>query len=452
MIRRSLRLRLLVAAALSLTVALVVAGFGLVLLFERHVERRIDEELDNDLRQLAGAIGFDGAGSLTLAQRPADPRFDQPLSGLYWQITDETTRQDLRSRSLWDSSLSLPTDTTDLTTVHRHVVQGPAHAALILRERRVAVLQSGIQHILRIAVGVDQADVTQASHDFAGDIAPSLALLGLALLAAAWTQIRVGLRPLEAVRQGVEAVHAGQQSRLPAAYPDEVLPLTNEINDLLDAQDRAIARSRSSAADLAHGLRTPLTVLGADARRLRERGHGDVADDIEALVETMRRHVERAIAKARLHPHRGAAATPRALVDRIVGIVGRAPRAAALAWENEVPVGLEVALDADDLAELLGNLIENAAKWAQGRVRVSATARDGSLELVVEDDGPGIPASKRASVLRRGVHLGSDRTGHGLGLAIVGDIVETYRGALRLDDSSMGGLRVTASLPMRDRG
>ncbi|MGO4726529.1 MULTISPECIES: ATP-binding protein [unclassified Inquilinus] len=452
MTRSSLRLRLLVAAALSISAALVVAGFGLVLLFERHVERRIDAELDNDLRQLAGAIGFDAAGSLVLAQRPADPRFDQPLSGLYWQIADETTRLDLRSRSLWDTSLSLPADSPDLTTVHRHVLQGPARASLILRERRVAILQSGLQHILRIAVGIDQADVIQASHDFAGDITPSLALLGLALLAAAWVQIRIGLRPLEAVRRGVEAVHAGRQSRLPATYPDEVLPLANEINDLLDAQDRAIARSRSSAADLAHGLRTPLTVLSADARRLRERGQEDVAYEIEALVETMRRHIERAIAKARLHPHRGAAASPRVLVDRIVGIVRRAPRAATLAWENEVPEGLKVALDADDLAELLGNLIENAAKWAHRRVRVSATARDGSLELAVEDDGPGIPASQRTSVLRRGVRFDADRTGHGLGLAIVGDIVETYRGALRLDDSAMGGLRVTATLPMRERG
>ncbi|TSD83404.1 HAMP domain-containing histidine kinase [Mycobacterium sp. KBS0706] len=448
---RSLRLRLLVAAALSLTMALVVAGFGLVLLFERHVERRIDEELDNDLRQLAGAIGFDSVGDLALTQRPADPRFGQPLSGLYWQITDETTGQDLRSRSLWDSSLNLPTDTSDLTAVHRHVLPGPAHATLILRERRVAILQSGAQHMLRIAVGIDQADVIRASHDFAGDVAPSLALLGLALLAAAWVQILVGLRPLEAVRRGVEAVHAGLRSRLPTVYPDEVLPLANEINDLLDAQDRAIIRSRSSAADLAHGLRTPLTVLGADARRLRERGLDDVAGEIEALVETMRRHVERAITKARLRPHRGAAASLRALVDRIIGIVGRAPRAADLAWENKVPDDLKVAIDADDLAELLGNLIENATKWAGNRVRVAATALDGVLELTVEDDGPGIPATQRASALRRGVRLAADQAGYGLGLAIVGDIVETYAGSLRLEDSAMGGLRVSVTLPMRER-
>jgi len=450
--RRSLRLRLVVLTALSLTVALVVAGFGLVVLFQRHVERRIDAELDNDLLQLAGAIGFDTTGGLSLAQRPADPRFDQPLSGLYWQISDETSGQDLRSRSLWDTALSLPVDTPDPTAVHRHVLRGPANAMLIVRERRLAALQNGTAHMLRIAVGIDQADVNQASRDFASDIAPSLALLGLALLAAAWVQIRIGLHPLEAVRRGVEAIHAGRQSRLPATYPDEVLPLANEINDLLDAQDRAIARSRSSAADLAHGLRTPLTVLSADARRLRERGHSDIADEIEALVETMRRHVERAIAKARLHPHRGATASLRSVVERIVAIVRRTPRGTTLAWENEVADGLKVALDADDLAELLGNLIENAAQWARTRVCVSASTTDGHLELIVEDDGPGIPAAQRAAALRRGVRLDSGRAGHGLGLAIVGDIVETYRGALSLDDGPMGGLRVTTTLPLRDGG
>ena len=198
---RSLRLRLLAMALLSIAGALVISGVGLVFLFQRHVEKRIDSELETDVRQIAGSIVFGPTGAFTLSRPLADPRFEQPLSGLYWQVADEASGQALRSRSLWDARLALPPDELNPSSVHRHLLPGPGHATLIVRERAVTFTTGGETRTLRIAVAIDSADVGAASRAFAGELAPSLALLGLALLFAAWLQVRVGLRPLEAMRR-----------------------------------------------------------------------------------------------------------------------------------------------------------------------------------------------------------------------------------------------------------
>ena len=328
---RSLRLRLLALALLSITGALVVSGAGLVVLFERHVEQRVDGELETYVRQLAGNVVFDPAGKIAMPRPPADPRFDQPLSGLYWQIEDEARGETLRSRSLWDGKLDLPADPVDAATAHRHLLAGPEGTQLVARERLVIFTTGGGQRTLRIAAAIGRAEVRAATWAFAGELARSLALLGLALLAAAWLQVRVGLRPLEAVRRGVGAIRSGLRRRLPTDYPEEVTPLAEEVNDLLDAQDKTIERARASAADLAHGLKTPLTALGAHARLLRQRGEAAIAEDIEELAETMRRHIERAIAKARLRRGRGAATLLAPLIERLVRTICRDSQRRALA-------------------------------------------------------------------------------------------------------------------------
>lgn len=447
MTRHSLRLRLLVGSGLSIAAALILAGFGLAVLFERHVERRIDAELETYLRQIAGNVAFGPEGEILLAPAPADPRFDQPLSGLYWQIEDRETGQRLRSRSLWDTTLGLPADILDPHVVHRHFLTGPAGTGLVVQEREVAFTDRGRTRRLRLAVAIDHAEITRATRDFAADVAPSLAMLGLVLLAAGWVQVRVGLRPLEAVRRGVGAIHTGARARLSSDYPDEVLPLADEINDLLDAQEKAIARSRGGAADLAHGLRTPLAVLAADARRLRERGEREIADDIDALAETMRRHVERAITRTKLRPQRGLSTALAPIAERLVATMRKTPRGEALTWTIDVAEELNAAVDRDDLTELMGNLVENAAKWARARVHISAGMAGGDVFLKIEDDGPGIPEAQRASALRRGARLDVSAPGSGLGLAIAGDIVETYTGTIALENSALGGLGARATLP-----
>lgn len=447
MTRRSLRLRLLAGAALSIAAALVLAGFGLAFLFERHVERRVDAELETYLHQIAGNVAFGPAGDILLAPAPADPRFDQPLSGLYWQIEEKGTRQELRSRSLWDDALALPKDELGPRNIHRHFLPGPAGSNLVVQERQVVFTDRGKKHTLRLAVAIDHAEITRATQDFAADATPSLLFLGFALLAAGWLQVRIGLRPLEAVRRGVEAIHSGATKRLPSNYPDEVLPLAGEINELLDAQEKAIARSRSGAADLAHGLRTPLTVLAADARRLRERGENEIADGIDTLAEVMRRHVERAVAQTRLRPQRGLSTSLAPVVTQLVATIRKTPRGETLAWTNDIADDLHVAVDGDDLTELMGNLIENASKWARTCVRISAELAGGEVTIRIEDDGSGIPEAQRAAALKRGTRLDASAPGSGLGLAIAGDIAETYNGVLSLQDGALGGLCARVTLP-----
>ncbi|MBX6745409.1 MAG: sensor histidine kinase [Acetobacteraceae bacterium] len=459
MMRGSLRLRLLAAGAASILLALALAGFGLVLLFERHVERRMALELEANLRQLIDGLGRAPDGALELLRAPAEPRFLEPLSGLYWQIREEPSAQGgavLRSRSLWDTVLRLPPDVLQRGDVHRHTIPGPGGASLLAVEREVSLPASLGGGDVRAVVAVDRAELHAADLAFARDLAPSLGVLAAVLIAAAWVQVTVGLRPLDLLRRRLAAVRARQEARLGAAgFPDEVRPLAAELDHLLDAQDAALERARARAADLAHGLKTPLTILAADAAQLRERGEADLAAEIETVTEGMRRHVERELARARAAPAGGGLrqAAPAPVAQRVVDVLRRAPRGQDLAWEVEIPAGLMVDAEAQDLAEMLGNLAENAMKWARGHVRLGGRREAGGTVLLsVEDDGPGIPEAEAATALARGGRLDTTKPGAGLGLAIVGDLAEAYGGSLALGRSGLGGLRAEIRLPGRGEG
>jgi signal transduction histidine kinase len=235
--------------------------------------------------------------------------------------------------------------------------------------------------------------------------------------------------------------------RLSADAPTELKPLTGEINRLLDAQDTALARARSAAADLAHGLKTPLQVLSADIRRLREKGDTAIADEIDEIAGTIRRHVERELARARAAPRRSAHCVVAEVAGRVLGVVRRTPRAEGLDFDTAaIPERLTAPIDEADLSEILGNLVENAVRFAKSVVRIEADDLDGSTRIAVSDDGPGIPAERRAQALARGGRLDLRGDGAGLGLAIVADVVEAYGGRLELEDAAPG-LRAVVTLP-----
>lgn len=451
MTRGSLRLRLLAAGAASILIALALAGLGLTLLFERHVERRIVVELELDLRQLIGHLGRTENGTLLLERPLADPRFEEPLSGLYWQITDGPGGAVLRSRSLWDGTLDLPTDRLRTGEVHRHTIAGPGGATLLILERHIALPQSLGGGSVRAAVAIDRGEIHVAGRAFASELVPSLAVLAAVLIAAAWVQVRVGLRPLDAIRRRLAAIRTGAAARLGTDFPDEVQPLAAEVDSLLDTQDATIERARARAADLAHGLKTPLTVLADDAQQLRARGQAEFADEIAALVEGMRRHVERELARARAGVRaRGGASQPVSpIAAQVVEVMRRTPRGKQLGWHIDIPADLAVGIDAQDLAEMLGNLVENAAQWARTSVRLCGWHDSDAAGLLVEDDGPGVPDRDIETVLARGGRLDATKPGAGLGLAIVGDLVETHGGSLVLSRSPLGGLRAELRLPGR---
>lgn len=456
-VRRSLRLRLAAGAAIAVMVALVIAGFGLTLLFERHAARRLAEDLDVHLRQLAGGLEVDAAGALTLSRPPADPRFADPLSGLYWQVTSPDGTL-LRSRSLWDTVLRVPEDRLRPDgEVHRHVVTGPEKAALVAAERVVHLDRAPGDGRVRLVVAADLAGVKAARDAFGRDLVPALALLAAVLAIAGWVQIGLGLKPLGALGRGIAAIRSGAAQRLDPDVPSEVAPLVDELNALLAAQADEIARARARAADLAHGLKTPLAALAGDAERLAAKGETEIAADVAAVGDAMRRHVERELARSRLAaPARGVRTEVAPVVRRLIETLKRTPAGEGLTHSIDVPATATAAIDADDLVELLGNLLENAVRHARGRVVVTwregaaaaAHARDlvdgeaPAALLTICDDGPGIPIAARARVLERGMRLDESSPGTGLGLAIAQDIATAYGHRLMLGEAAIGGLEV----------
>lgn len=439
----SLRLRLVAGGIVAILIALTIAGVGLTLLFERNVTRTISDDLDVYLKQLVAGIDTDAQGKLVVSRPPADPRFSDPLSGLYWQVSDDRGQM-LRSRSLWDTALELPQDEPSPGELHHHVIPGPAHARLLVSERRVLLTAGDGRTPVRVAVATDLARVSVAASQFATDLAAALGILGLVLAIATSIQVELGLRPLDALRRGVAEIRSGQRQYLPANVPAEVMPLVEEVNGLINAQEHEIERSRSRAADLAHGLKTPLAALAADAARLRERGQDDIARDIEAVGNAMSRHVDRELARARARGrarHPSGISTPLApLAESLISTLSRTPAAQNIQFEICIAGEPDVPLDRTDLAEVLGNLLENAARHASGRVRISADAAAGA-GITVEDDGPGIDPAERARMLERGARLDERGEGAGLGLAIVQDVLSAYRWQLVLTSSELGGLK-----------
>ena len=277
---------------------------------------------------------------------------------------------------------------------------------------------------------------------------PALALLGLVLAIATSIQVALGLRPLDALRRGVADIRSGRRDHLPAGVPAEVRPLVEKVNALLDAQEREIERSRSRAADLAHGLKTPLAALAADAGRLRDRGELALAQDIETVGEAMSRHVDRELARARLRGsvrHRDSHSTTLApLVRSLVATLSRTSFGMHVTFEEHIADDVRVPLDRTDLAEVLGNLLENAARHAAKRARISL---DSEGSILIEDDGPGIPPAQRPRVLERGIRLDERGEGAGLGLAIVQDVLNAYGWRLVLATSDLGGLKIAIAPP-----
>jgi len=449
---QSLQFRLLSAASIVMLGALVLAGLGLVTLFERHLERRMEAELQIFLDQLIDRLEIGDDDRIRITSALADPRFDLPMSGLYWQIQEDERATLLRSRSLWDSRIELPQDELIPGEVHQHTLSGPSEHKIMTRERQIIVQDSGQARVLRIAVAQDRDALHAARHAFAADMLPYFALLAIFLILASWIQVRTGLAPLKKLCQGVLAIRSGKAERLTGQYPDEVMPLVHKIDELLDTRDAMIEKARAWTGDLAHGLKTPLSALSADAQRLRDAGQYEFADNLDQLAETMRQRVDRELIRARLRSADQSISKTADLVEisnRVLNTLQRTAANSELTWLSELPEKAVVNMGAEDLTELLGNLLDNAGKWAIRRVRLSLIQGD-SMQLIIEDDGPGVAIEQRDLLGKRGIRLDQKTHGYGLGLAIVQDIVDAYGANLDFAKSSLGGLAVRISFACAD--
>jgi signal transduction histidine kinase len=436
--RNSLRLRLLLGASLALGLTLIIAGASLYLLFQRYVEQVASQQLQNHFVQLAADISIDSQGKVQSRSSLSDPRFQKPYGGLYWQINEENAAP-LRSRSLWDFTLaksSLPDGTV-------HIINGPENSRLFALEKHIILQdQKQMPRPVDVTVAIDRAEIDHTLDGFGFELAAGLALLFAALLAASFLQTIIGLGPLEALRRGVETITAGRAAKLEGKYPSEVEPLAKELNALLQARENELARARFRAGNLAHGLKTPLTVMSAVADELAAKGKSNIAQEIRDGAEQMRVLVERELARARMASGQAVQLTPIApIVARMFNALKHTTDNNALRWHAAIPPDAAFPLEPSDLLELVGNLLDNARKWAKSQIFVSFN--DGILNF--DDDGPGVPDDQMQAIQTRGVRLDENVAGSGLGLGIVRDLCETYGLDLTIKRSSLGGLSVSVS-------
>ncbi|MEQ1617642.1 MAG: HAMP domain-containing sensor histidine kinase [Terricaulis sp.] len=434
MIARSLRWRLLAGAAGAIFAALALAWFAMGYLFEAHAERSVEANLIQHGRDLVAGLTRDRQGALAVDPEPFDPRFELPSSGLYWQVAEGDVV--LRSRSLWDEIMA-PNESVGASAWTSGDVGGPFGQKLVFVARQVSLGEGGAP--IQVMLGADHAAVTAARAEFARDLAVFLSVLWAVLSAAALIQVQLGLRPLNEVRAALAEMHGHAGARLQAEnYPAEAAPLAQAINALADARQRDTEQARRRASDLAHSLKTPLAALAAQSRRAREAGASDAADGLDRAIEAARGAVERELTRTRIAVEQDATHEPAGpIIDRLIAVVERTEAGQRLSFENALG---EIVLPLGEIAlmELAGPLLENAARFARTHVRISGDGR----HLRIEDDGPGLSEARAAEAFERGRRLDEVDAGHGLGLAIARDVAELSGGALALDTSTLGGLRV----------
>ena len=438
----SLRLRLILASSVWIAAALILAGSLLVALFRAQIERRFDLQIYDHMEELVAASEPIPGGGLKLTWRPADARFARPLSGWYWQIASEgkTLHQ---SRSLrQDPFPATPPGIGHVPVyVERKDAQGMSVRAIVQdvtfpdTEPAFTFLVAGPRHDI-------DADVSS----FTTQLAAMLAMLAVVLITAVVLQVAYGLKPLARVRSSLADIRAGRAARLPKEFPQEIRPMVNDFNALLDHRETMIERARAQAGDLAHALKTPLTVLRNEARTMRGKRGRLVSDYLEQIGAVIARHLSRArAAGARQLP--GSTAELRTVLEDLRYSMER------LYGDKTITVRLKggramlFAGDSHDLEEMLGNLLDNACKWAKSTVIVSAHYTRGRLRMTIEDDGPGLLDKQRKAALKRGGRLDESMPGSGLGLTIVQELAALYGGKLTLGRSDLGGLAARLDLP-----
>ncbi|MCW5713898.1 MAG: HAMP domain-containing histidine kinase [Bauldia sp.] len=447
---RSLRLRLLLGAAVWIGLALLLAGVAITAIFAANVEQRIRLDLEARFTRLAAEID-PATYDLAPVDPLQDPRYRTPFGGLYWQVTDLATGAAATSVSLWDFQLLMPEAALGDGEPHYAVIDGPSDQRLTALARMIRFGDDEDARQFLVIVAEDRASLAASIRQFGSALALALLVVGLVLIAAAWLQVHLGLRPLKTLRAGIERIRAGSAENLAGAFPSEVQPLAVEVNDLLRSQEESIAFARARASDLAHGLKTPLSVLATVSSSLAARGDAETARLVDELTTEMAGKVDHQLRLSRLRmrtaTHLYSASLNEALA-RTIGVLKRTEAGEVLTWDTAFAEGLRVDLDPQDLIELLGVVLENAAKWARTRVVVRATKDEGAILLAIEDDGPGLPADVRQTIGQRGLRHDETKAGTGLGLAIAREIVHLNKGTISFGEAPAGGLGVKITLPL----
>lgn len=433
----SLRRRLILGAGAWLVLALVAGGWVLGHAFADSAEQGFRRRLDTHLRALLAVVDVSPSGSVTVGHPAGEPRFEQPYSGWYWQVSNGGEPL-ARSRSLWDFALTV-SSAGDPGSVEQRVEGGPRGQRLQVLERDLLVGEAGRR--IHVAVAADRSEVEAEIARFRLLLLLSLGGLGLGLLAAVAVQVGYGLRPLGRLAREVDGLTRGE-ARLGGAYPAEIAPLVEAMNRVLEHDEALIRHARNHLGNLAHALKTPLAVLRSECGSVP-----GAAPQIERVSRLIDLHLARAGSEASSSRAVGRRVELAPLLGDLAGALRKVYADRGLEITLRCSPGADMAGEAEDLAEMAGNLLDNACKWA-GR-RVLAVAEPGLIR--VEDDGPGMTGDQAAAAARRGMRLDESVPGSGLGLAIVADLAALGGLALSFGRSEMGGLAVTlAERPAAD--
>lgn len=435
--RLSLRSRLVLAAVVWLTAMIIAAGVTVPAQIYAYMVDDTKAQLAIHLDDIAASLEADEEGNLSLTTSLSDPRFERPYSGLYWAAT--TSTDNLRSRSLWDKDFA--TIDNDKQTV------GARGEILITVES--TLYYPDFEGPIEVVIGIDEQPIEDVVGQLMGQLGIILLLLYFGILTVIVLQVDWSLNPLKKMQKELSELRSGDKTAFEQEYPKEVSPMVNDLNALLFHYQELLDRARQHAGNLSHALKTPLSVLKNEVSTLDD----SVQKQLQPPVDQIQDYIDYHLGRARMAGSKNilaVKANPSERVDAISMAFDKVYASQDVVLINEIDSEIDVAVDKTDLDEMVGNLLENAYKWSSSIIRVHAITHpdneNDTVNIIVEDDGPGIPEQELASVVKRGVRLDETTPGTGLGLNIVSEMAHSYRGGLTLSRSSMGGLKAVLSL------
>jgi signal transduction histidine kinase len=446
---RSLRARLVIGAAIWISIGITAAGIFISALFREYALNLVDDELRDHLQELVSLVDVDAAGQPELYRALSDPLYNQLGSGYSWQIS-RAGRSLAKSTSASNEAIPIPRDNlgqNEIRKVSFAGVRGPMTGF----ERLFSPEGMG-EPPLRVQIEVDDAVIDRMLPNFNTPLAISLVLLGIVLIVAAGFQVAFGLQPMSRLRGALAAIGSGAARKLPRNFPSEVQPLVDDLNNLIEVNAQMLLRARTQAGNLAHALKTPLAILTDEAYRLDRKGQDEPASVILQQCTRMQRQIDYQIARARAAASRSVPGVIAPVLPAVTSIVSAMQRLhAAKNPDFTIDIGADcIALcDPMDLNEMIANLIDNACKWANRRVAIKGSLDKSTQQAVitVEDDGAGLPPEKIEQAFQVGERLDERVPGSGLGLPIVRDLAQLYGGNVRLERSELGGLMAILRLP-----
>lgn len=441
-VRNTLAFRIIALSGVWLIIALVFTGLMLIRDHRDHTAEHIDAHIQMHLEELFAASQFTDDGQFRLVFQPSDPRYREPFSGWYWEVRQ--AGQTLKhSPSLRGKSLALKDWQPTGEVVIREV---PGLNQEVLRTHLVQLKIDPNWDPLVFISTAPIDDIKEDVIDYTNHILFNFTALGIGLMLAVVLQVRVALKPLKAISTRISEIRAGKDTKLPVEQLEDVQPLVDELNNLLDHNAVLVKRARNQLGDLAHSVKNPLAVIKNAAHDLEEEQRKLILQQADDIGKSIDHYLSRARTYG-TEKVLGSRSSIKTATEDLVYAMQRIYQDRNLVFDLSRLMGCWFKGEEQDLEEMLGNLIDNASKWANSRVQVSCSTTGGRLGILVDDDGPGIDKAEFGNVMRRGHKLDESKPGHGQGLGIVKDIAALYGGSLTLARSSLGGLQAHLELP-----